>query len=112
MCGPDFVLLTTRTVAAEAALVATAKRPSTSAPANASRILGRMVRDGRRRRAVVDCDIVAPLLACKTGTPRIQACASSDSSANHEAAGPRRVGDPGLEPGTSSLSEKRSNRLS
>ena len=37
---------------------------------------------------------------------------AAQGTRNPAGAGPSQVGDPGLEPGTSSLSEKRSNRLS
>jgi hypothetical protein len=52
---------------------------------------------------------------CTRMHPRGTSSASRESTDHHERrlfAGDSRMGDPGLEPGTSSLSEKRSNRLS
>ena len=46
------------------------------------------------------------------GTPRPVYGVVQDPSCAATRAERRRMGDPGLEPGTSSLSEKRSNRLS
>src|SRR5689334_6832397 len=73
MSVPDFVLLTTRTVTAEAEVAATANRPRMSAPATARRILGRVVRDRRAGRGAAKCDIRGPSLLAEPGRNRAAA---------------------------------------